>query len=166
MGLISRLFGGPAATAALGNAITGVAETFTPSATKRMELSQQAYLAAQQEAGAEFASPGAGGFDRFVNGLNRLPRPLLAFGTLGLFVDAMVDPAGFATRMTGLAAVPQPLWWLLGAIVSFYFGAREAHYFRLDRSARPGVPASAASRPVAEDEPNAALDNWRNDQGR
>jgi hypothetical protein len=26
--------------------------------------------------------------------------------------------------MTGIALVPDPLWWLLGAIVSFYFGAR------------------------------------------
>ena len=32
--------------------------------------------------------------------------------------------------MQGLALVPEPLWWLMGAIVSFYFGAREAHYFR------------------------------------
>ena len=27
-------------------------------------------------------------------------------------------------RTQGLALVPDPLWWLLGAIVSFYFGAR------------------------------------------
>lgn len=166
MGLISRLFGGPAATAALGNAITGVAETFTPSATKRMELSQQAYMAAQQEVGAEFVSPGAGGFDRFVNGLNRLPRPLLAFGTLGLFTDAMIDPVGFASRMTGLAAVPQPLWWLLGAIVSFYFGAREAHYFRLDRHTRLGTAAPIARAPDDRNEANAALEDWRNEKGR
>ena len=26
--------------------------------------------------------------------------------------------------MQGIALVPEPLWWLLGAIVSFYFGAR------------------------------------------
>jgi hypothetical protein len=32
--------------------------------------------------------------------------------------------------MVGLNAVPEPLWWLLGAIVAFYFGARETHYFR------------------------------------
>jgi hypothetical protein len=59
-----------------------------------------------------------------VDGLNRLPRPALALGTLGLFVAAMVDPVWFAARMQGIALVPEPLWWLLGAIVSFYFGAR------------------------------------------
>lgn len=26
--------------------------------------------------------------------------------------------------MQGIALVPEPLWWLLGVIVSFYFGAR------------------------------------------
>jgi hypothetical protein len=36
----------------------------------------------------------------------------------------MVDPVWFASRMQGVALVPEPLWWLLGAIVSFYFGAR------------------------------------------
>ena len=36
----------------------------------------------------------------------------------------MVDAIWFASRMQGIALVPEPLWWLLGAIVSFYFGAR------------------------------------------
>ncbi len=73
---------------------------------------------------AEFAQPRKGLFDRVIDGLNRLPRPLLAFGTLGLFVSAMVNPIWFASRMQGIALVPEPLWWLMGAIVSFYFGAR------------------------------------------
>ncbi|GGH18946.1 hypothetical protein GCM10010973_02060 [Cribrihabitans marinus] len=78
----------------------------------------------QDQYAAEFAVPRRGGFDRFMDGLNRLPRPALALGTLGLFVAAMVDPIWFAERMQGIALVPEPLWWLLGVIVSFYFGAR------------------------------------------
>jgi hypothetical protein len=84
--------------------------------------------AAKQQALAQFASefgqPRKGVFDRFIDGLNRLPRPMLAFGTLGLMVSAMVSPIWFASRMQGIALVPEPLWWLMGAIVSFYFGAR------------------------------------------
>jgi len=72
----------------------------------------------------EFALARQSWFDRAVDGANRLPRPLMALGTLGLFVSAMVDPLWFASRMQGIALVPEPLWWLLGAIVSFYFGAR------------------------------------------
>jgi hypothetical protein len=74
--------------------------------------------------GAEFAVARVGGFDRFMDGVNRLPRPMLALGTLGLFISAMVNPLWFSERMQGIALVPEPLWWLLGVIVSFYFGAR------------------------------------------
>lgn len=73
---------------------------------------------------AEFALPRPGWFDRLMDGLNRLPRPALALGTLALFGAAMVDPLWFAARMQGIALVPEPLWWLLGVIVTFYFGAR------------------------------------------
>lgn len=79
---------------------------------------------ALQQFAAEFSQPRKGLFDRAIDGLNRLPRPLLAFGTIGLFVSAMVNPIWFAGRMQGIALVPEPLWWLMGAIVSFYFGAR------------------------------------------
>lgn len=162
MGLISRVFGGPAATTALGSAARGLAEVFTANRTRKMELSHDAYIAALGEAGAEFAGPRCGWFDAFVNGLNRLPRPLLALGTLGLFVYAMVSPDSFSQRMVGLQQVPEPLWWLLGAIVSFYFGAREAHYFRLGGGTRPERGGTAA--PVASTKApsqNAALVDWQ-----
>lgn len=156
MGVIDRLVGGPGAVTALGSAAKGVAEVFVPSATRRMELSAEAQMAALEQLGEEYGHPSLGGFDRVVNGLNRLPRPLLAFGTLGLFIYAMVDPEAFARRMVGLNAVPEPLWWLLGAIVAFYFGARETHYFRHRSVVNPfggtAIPA----------ETNPALEDWRN----
>ena len=40
--------------------------------------------------------------------------------------------------MQGIALVPEPLWWLLGAVVSFYFGARhqlKSHQFQSQISA-------------------------------
>lgn len=155
MSVIGKLIGGPGAVSALGEAAKGVAEVFTPSATKRMELSAQAQMAALQQLAEEYQNPALGWFDRMVNGLNRLPRPMLAFGTLGLFSYAMVDPEAFAHRMVGLNAVPEPLWWLLGAIVAFYFGARETHYFRNRGVVSPFVAQGAAP------EENAALSEWR-----
>ncbi|MCX7288825.1 MAG: holin family protein [Rhodobacterales bacterium] len=157
MGVIGKLVGMPGAVTALGDAAQGVAEVFVPSATRRMELSAEAQMAALRQLGEEYQHPALSWFDRMVNGLNRLPRPLLAFGTIGLFVYAMVDPVAFAQRMVGLNAVPEPLWWLLGAIVAFYFGARETHYFR-----NRAVTSPFASAGAAQDE-NAALDDWRQD---
>lgn len=164
MGLISRIIGGSGAVQALGSAVQGVSEVFTPNATRQMELSHDAYIAALGAAGAEFAQVRSGWFDGFVNGLNRLPRPMLALGTLGLFVYAMAEPAGFALRMEGLALVPEPLWWLLGAVVSFYFGAREAYHFRLRRPvAQVAVSAPRASGlEEPRDADNPALEDWRN----
>jgi Holin of 3TMs, for gene-transfer release len=154
MGVIGKLIGAPQAVTALGQAAEGLAEVFVPSATRRMELSAEAQMAALRQLGEEYQHPALSWFDRAVNGLNRLPRPLLAFGTLGLFTYAMVDPEAFAKRMVGLNAVPEPLWWLLGAIVAFYFGARETHYFRSRGVVSPFAGPSAA-------EGNAALEDWR-----
>jgi hypothetical protein len=145
MGLMGRIFGGPATATAVGTAVTTVAEVFTPNATKKMEAAHAAYLAALDEHGAEFKYARPGWFDNFVNGLNRMPRPMLALGTLGLFAYAMVDPVAFSQRMIGLGYVPEPLWWLLGAIVSFYFGAREAHYFRVRGAKKTTMAPPAAS---------------------
>ncbi|WP_170760485.1 holin family protein [Ruegeria lacuscaerulensis] len=122
MGLISDvltfLFGGGR------NVVRETAEIFRENA----ENGAQRNLALQQQAmvqfGAEFQVSTKSAFDRFMDGLNRLPRPAMALGTLGLFIAAMVDPLWFAARMQGIALVPEPLWWLLGVIVSFYFGAR------------------------------------------
>ena len=160
MGVIGKLIGGPAAVTALGEAAQGVAEVFLPSATKRMELSAEAQMAALRQLGEEYQHPALGWFDRMVNGLNRLPRPLLAFGTIGLFTYAMVDPEAFAKRMVGLNAVPEPLWWLLGAIVAFYFGARETHYFRRRAVTSPFAAASGVAGGPETGE-NAALEDWR-----
>jgi hypothetical protein len=163
MGLIGRILGGPSATTALGQAATGVAEVFRPNATKKMQAAHDAYMAALGVYGTEFQYAGDGIFDRFVNALNRLPRPMLALGTLGLFVYAMVDPDSFTRRMVGLNYVPEPLWWLLAAIVGFYFGAREAHYFRT----KPQIaPISVAPSVKAKDDENAALREWRQRDNR
>lgn len=147
MGLIARVFGAPTAVATLAQSARDIAEVFTPNATRAMELSHEGAQAALTQYGAEFGLPSMGLFDRVINGLNRLPRPLLAFGTIALFVYAMYAPEGFAQRMQGLAYVPEPLWWLLGAIVAFYFGAREIHHQRFTTrgTARPPIGAPKAS---------------------
>lgn len=163
MGLLSILFGTPGAAEAAGRAIGGVAEVFHENRTRRMERDSDLREAAVAQLGAEFASLRPGRWNGFIDGLNRLPRPALALGTLALFAYAMADPAGFTRRMQGLAFVPEPLWWLLGAIVGFYFGAREAHHFRRQSFAAmaPGQPPPAApapNPPPAQDNP--ALAAW------
>lgn len=73
---------------------------------------------------AEFRASPPSRFNAFMDGVNRLPRPALALGTIALFISAMFEPQWFSQRMQGLAQVPEPMWWLMGVVVSFYFGAR------------------------------------------
>ena len=117
MGLIetalSLIFGGGRTT------LAETAEVFRVNAAKADARATEVQQAALKQLTAEFARERRGWFDRFIDGLNRIPRPAMALGTLGLFVSAMVDPVWFAARMQGIALVPEPLWWLLGAVVSF-----------------------------------------------
>ncbi|MDE4274592.1 holin family protein [Phaeobacter gallaeciensis] len=117
-GLFQLLFGSNR------NALRNAVEVFRENAEAGAERASRAQGAALQQFAAEFRAERRSGFDRVMDGINRLPRPLLALGTVGLMVSAMANPSWFAARMQGLAAVPEPLWWLLGVVVSFYFGAR------------------------------------------
>jgi len=147
MGLITRLFGAQDTVRAVGDAVEQVAEVFTENKEARAQRVEERLQAAQSQFAGEFVAE-ARGFDGFVNGLNRLPRPCMALGTIGLFAYAMADPHGFRLRMEGLSAVPEPLWWLLGAVVSFYFGARELHHRRARREAPRTLAADR--NPVVE----------------
>lgn len=63
-------------------------------------------------------------WDSFVDGLNRLPRPIMTFGVIGLFAYCAADPAGFAVMMQALALMPEYGWGLLAVVVGFWFGGK------------------------------------------
>ncbi|MET4128381.1 holin family protein [Roseovarius sp. MBR-6] len=127
MGWLSTIFG--AVFGGGRNVIAETAEVFRPNAEAADRRGAEAQAAALAQMAAEFGGV-QGPWGRFVDGLNRLPRPMMAFGCIFLFASAMHDPIWFAERMQGLVLVPEPLWALMGAIVAFYFGAREFHKFR------------------------------------
>ncbi|MEX0339719.1 MAG: holin family protein [Arenibacterium sp.] len=187
MGLMERIlgwvFGGG------GRELRQTVEVFRENAEARAARNVELQEHAVSHFAAEFARADKGAFDKFMDGVNRVPRPALALGTLALFVAAMLDPLWFAARMQGIALVPEPLWWLLGVIVSFYFGARHQlknqdfqrdiarslqnlpqaesaiRHINSRRDARPGVADSGAHADltVASIRPdeNAALETWR-----
>lgn len=180
MGLMGRILGAGRTAEQIGSAVGGVAEVFVGNRAEReAAVHERAKAALEQFAGEGGAAVGR--FDAFVDGLNRLPRPMLALGTLGLFVYSMAEPDGFSRRMQGLDLVPEPLWWLLGAIVSFYFGARELHHHRtrprtapvlvaeqtppakfLSRLRKPAVTTTTVAEVDASDpDYNAAIEEWR-----
>lgn len=169
MGLISQfmsLFFGNSR-----NAVVEVAEVFRENSEGAAMRAATVKAHAMAQFAAEFQHRQRGWFDRFMDGVNRVPRPALALGTLALFLAAMFDPAWFAARMVGLAAVPEPLWWLLGVIVSFYFGARyQAKGQDFQRALAETLAHSMSHSPHKypldfsdhDFSDNAALRDWRN----
>jgi Holin of 3TMs, for gene-transfer release len=171
MGILNFLFGGGARQIAKGAAEVG--RVFVGDKAAREAQGAAAYQAALGQFGAEVSRPARTWFDGLVDGLNRLPRPILAFSILGLFGFAMLDPVSFAARMQGLALIPEPLWWIIGTVIAFYFGARETFKAREFRAAtRSEVQATVSAIreieaiPGPEDEQeaavggNAALRDW------
>ncbi|MBT8459338.1 MAG: holin family protein [Boseongicola sp.] len=146
MGLMGSLFG--VLFGGGRNLVRETVEVLRPNAEAEAVRDATRYAASLAQFAAEFAQPRRGVFDRFIDGLNRLPRPFLALGTLGLFVSAMIEPIWFSQRMQGVALVPEPLWWLMGAIVSFYFGAR--HQTKSQEFQR-GLAATLAQAPEVAD---------------
>ncbi len=188
-GLLGTLFGGST------NVVKETAEVFRENAEGRAQREADLAQAALVQFAAEFATRDRGWFDRLMDAINRLPRPALAIGTLVLFLSAMYDPLWFSERMQGIALVPDPLWWLLGAIVSFYFGSRHqtknqdfqrslatsvlratqvADNIRLLRAIEAGTQHPASTELDAEvtlevttqSDDNAALEDWRRQDAR
>ena len=171
------------------NVLKDTVEVFRANAEEEAERSQQLRIEALKQFAREYESKNDTPFNRFMDGVNRLPRPALALGTLGLFLAAMIDPIWFSARMQGIALVPEPLWWLLGVVVSFYFGAR--HQIK-SQQFQKSVALSVARAPdvvenletlrglrgvhldggfddisngATQPDQNAALDDWRRNAG-
>ncbi len=167
-GLMTFLFGNGR------NVVAETAEVFRENAEKGAVREAEARSESLQQFAAEFMHPRRGLFDRIVDAMNRLPRPMLALGTIWLFVLAMQEPEMFIEGMQGIALVPEPLWWLMGAIVSFYFGARhQAKGQDFQRSVARSLimaqhlkaPTPTTYVPQSPSAPNAALTDWQAENG-
>jgi hypothetical protein len=67
-------------------------------------------------------------FDSFVDGANRLVRPLVTYGLIALMVAlvwyGMRDPALLEEFAQAMSAIPTMIWALFVAVFSFWFGGR------------------------------------------
>ncbi len=109
-----------------------VAEVFTENSEKKGQRSHAETMAtldhdkaALMQFAAEFQNrSNRTWWDSLVDGLNRLPRPLMAIAVLGFFVLAPVNPEYFTKIAEAYKIVPDGYWALLSVIIGFYFGGR------------------------------------------
>ena len=89
-----------------------------------MALSEQDMAALQQFAAEFHARERRTWWDSLVDGLNRLPRPLITLGILAFFVLAPLEPVRFLEIAKVYQVMPDGFWALLSVVVAFYFGGR------------------------------------------
>jgi hypothetical protein len=107
-------------------------------------------------------------WDSLVDGLNRLPRPLMAFGVIALMAWPAFDPAGFAAAMQGYALMPEWMGEIILAVVFTYFVARSVEKVRIGKGPTKAQVAEVIetqkqiaglrqAEPLEEDEYQAAM---------
>ncbi|MBA1148265.1 hypothetical protein H0Z60_14510, partial [Ectothiorhodospiraceae bacterium WFHF3C12] len=73
-------------------------------------------------------------WDSVVDGLNRLPRPLIALSLVGFFAAAPFFPERIIQVSRAYEVIPPGFWALLSIVIGFYFGGRmqlKAQDFRM-----------------------------------
>jgi hypothetical protein len=105
---------------------TGIIDAVTGNRRERDTQGHLADMTVQQQFAAEFRRlERRTWFDSLIDGLNRLPRPVIVVMIIGYFLASWRDPEEFQIINLSLDAVPERMWIIAGVIVTFYFGARE-----------------------------------------
>ncbi len=137
-------------------------EVFKPNAeqaaqrghAERMALTQQDLASLQQFAAEFHTRQQRTAWDSFIDGLNRLPRPLITLGIIGFFVIAPLDPMRFLQIAAAYEMMPDGFWALLSIIIAFYFGGR-LQIKKQDMVVKNGTLAAARQIAAARQELSA-----------
>lgn len=172
------------------NVITETAGAFVANAEASAEREAELNGAALAQYASEFGARSARTwFDSFVDGLNRLVRPMLTFAILLPIAASIWWPAHAAAAIASLAILPAGYWGVLGVVISFFFGGRmqiKAQDFersvadavarapaviqsmkrlRTMSSESPGAASSGQDATLAaaalKPSDNSAIDHWR-----
>jgi hypothetical protein len=110
---------------AVAEGVEKVGGVFSANKENQAARFHEADQAILQQFASEFKERSGGTwFDSAVDGLNRLPRPLISLGIIGMFGLAPYDPDLFARVADAWAKMPEGYWILAGIIVTFFFGSR------------------------------------------
>lgn len=125
MGILSDLNPVSAIVNSVGGAVRSVGGMIFGDREARDRHSHDEIMSVQAGYQAEFLAPEKRSwFGQFVDGMNRLVRPFFTYGTVGIFIWCVVDPAAFSVAMLALKLIPDNLWYIMGAIITFWFGSR------------------------------------------
>lgn len=110
----------------VGNTVVKVKKTWSGSKSEQDGYENTKFLAGLQAHSAEFTPrKNSTWWDSFWDGINRMPRPLIVISIFWYFAFSYYNPIEFQVLNIALQTVPEEMWWIMSAIVSFYFVARE-----------------------------------------
>ena len=92
-------------------------------------------------------------WDSLIDGINRLPRPGIVLLIIAYIVTSWRNPDQFAVINAGLATIPEEMWYLIGIVVTFFFGARE---LQLSRKGKGFAVAAEAAAQIASKQKGAS----------
>lgn len=129
-------------TGGIGATVKGVSRgiaTFTGDKVQRESSVHDEAMQVHQTYAAEYMADRQNRtwWDSLWDGLNRAPRPLLAFSVMAMLIWPIYDPVGFAAAMQAYALVPEWLAYVFLAIVGFYFTARHLEKVKLGGGPTP-----------------------------
>lgn len=155
---LAKIFAGGAAE--LIHEGGGVAKQIWGDQAERDRADADSRVAALNQFSAEFAArQNRTWWDAFVDGLNRLPRPLIALGVIALFVWCAIDPVTFAESMQALAVMPSDMWLIMGTVIGFFFLGRSIEVgkkLKVDKEALRTAKEIAAVRAARRQEAEQA----------
>ncbi len=110
----------------VGKTVVNVKGAFSGNEQERDEQQSKKFLMGLQAYSAEFAPrKNRTWWDSLWDGLNRMPRPVIVIAIFGYFALAYQNPSEFQVLNIALGTVPENMWYIMSAVVSFYFVARE-----------------------------------------
>lgn len=147
MSILGGIIGGIGKAAeGIGNAVNKNVKTIKGDKAEAEVHTHEEQMAVLNQYSAEFASRAPKTkWDSFVDGLNRLPRPLLTFGIFFLFCWAYINPGAFIDYMAAVEIIPDTLWQLFMLVVAFFFGGR----FVKEDLARPKLTEEQRNKAIA-----------------
>lgn len=110
----------------VSKAVVDVTKVFKGSKADRDNYSHQQFMAGLQAYSSEFSQRSdRTWWDSLWDGINRMPRPLIVIIIFWYFSLSYRNNINFQELNVALDTVPDRMWWIMSAVVSFYFVARE-----------------------------------------
>lgn len=106
--------------------VNTLAKTFVGDKSARDAQQAQSDVSSRATFAAEFQAPEKQNlFNALIDGVNRLPRPMIIFMIIWYISLSVRSPYDFQAINLSLETIPDPIWQIIFAIISFLFVARE-----------------------------------------